>query len=329
MACRSGLVTFFENAVDVFDLTVASSTRMPTASASPPSVMMLIVSCRKLSTNRSQDGQRNGDGDDERAAPTAEEQQNHDAGKRRGNDRFANHTADRAAHKDGLVGEGSNFQLRRQGQGGAGQNLSNSGNDVESGCSSGLENADQHSAMAVLSHDIGLRRKPIAYPSHVPQVDRFRSDLLDGKVTKLCDRARGDVHANVKFAFRDLCRAGRQDKILRIHRIQNIVRRDVFGLHQVLIHVDHDLPWLAAIGKRNDSARHGNELSAQEIEREIVKLLFGQSRPGNTQLKDRDTRSAEVDDLRRLNGRRRDRRINPTAATTCAFARSRLAPGCR
>ena len=30
--------------------TVASSTRMPTASASPPSVMMLMVSCRTLST---------------------------------------------------------------------------------------------------------------------------------------------------------------------------------------------------------------------------------------------------------------------------------------
>ncbi len=30
--------------------TVASSTRMPTASARPPSVMMLMVSCRKLIT---------------------------------------------------------------------------------------------------------------------------------------------------------------------------------------------------------------------------------------------------------------------------------------
>ena len=30
--------------------TVASSTRMPTASARPPSVMMLIVSCSALST---------------------------------------------------------------------------------------------------------------------------------------------------------------------------------------------------------------------------------------------------------------------------------------
>ena len=32
--------------VDVLDVTVASSTRMPTASASPPRVMMLMVSPR-------------------------------------------------------------------------------------------------------------------------------------------------------------------------------------------------------------------------------------------------------------------------------------------
>ena len=37
-------------AVDVFDLTVASSTRMPTASASPPSVIRLIVSPSALRT---------------------------------------------------------------------------------------------------------------------------------------------------------------------------------------------------------------------------------------------------------------------------------------
>jgi len=31
-------------------VTVASSTRIPTANANPPRVIMLIVSCRKLST---------------------------------------------------------------------------------------------------------------------------------------------------------------------------------------------------------------------------------------------------------------------------------------
>jgi hypothetical protein len=47
--------------------------------------------------------------------------------------------------------------------------------------------------MAILSYHIGLKTKPVAYPSYVPQVDRFRSYLLDGKITKLRDRARSKV----------------------------------------------------------------------------------------------------------------------------------------
>ena len=58
--------------------TVASSTRMPTASASPPSVMMLIVSPSALSTiSETKNGERNGDGDDQRAAPAPQKQQDH------------------------------------------------------------------------------------------------------------------------------------------------------------------------------------------------------------------------------------------------------------
>ena len=59
--------------------TVASSTRMPTASARPPSVMMLIVSPSALSTMiDDKDRQRDRDRDDQRAAPAAEEEQDHE-----------------------------------------------------------------------------------------------------------------------------------------------------------------------------------------------------------------------------------------------------------
>ena len=51
--------------------------------------------------------------------------------------------------------------------------------------------------VAILSHHVGLKGKAVTDPSDVPQVDRFRSDLLDGKITKLRDRARCDVHANL------------------------------------------------------------------------------------------------------------------------------------
>src|SRR2546422_10131420 len=59
--------------------TVASSTRMPTASASPPSVMMLMVSPTE-GDDRCQDRGRGGDGDDERAPPAPEEGESHHGG---------------------------------------------------------------------------------------------------------------------------------------------------------------------------------------------------------------------------------------------------------
>ncbi len=42
--------------------------------------------------DRSKDRQRNGNGNNQRGAPAAEKQQDHDAGESRGNDGFSNHT---------------------------------------------------------------------------------------------------------------------------------------------------------------------------------------------------------------------------------------------
>ena len=71
-------------------VTVASSTRMPTASARPPKVMMFRV---WPSADSSGDGrqhrQRNRGGDDHGRAPAAQEQQDHQAGQRRGDDALA------------------------------------------------------------------------------------------------------------------------------------------------------------------------------------------------------------------------------------------------
>ena len=60
--------------------TVASSTRTPTASASPPSVMMLIVwPVAQSSDHGAQQGERNVQHDDQRAAPVAQKDQHHQA----------------------------------------------------------------------------------------------------------------------------------------------------------------------------------------------------------------------------------------------------------
>src|SRR5258708_32394182 len=120
--------------------------------------------------------------------------------------------------------------------------------------------------MAILSYYIGLKAKPVAYSRYIPQVDRLRSDLLDGKVTKLRDRTRCDVHANVQFAFGNLCRAGRKDKILRIDRTQHLAGRDVLDLNQVLIIIDLDLPRIDAVREGNDDARHRTEQRYRDLD---------------------------------------------------------------
>ena len=95
--------------------TVASSTRMPTASARPPSVMMLMVSPSALSMQmEAQDRKRNRDGDDQRAAPAPQKQQNHDGGEARGDDGFANHAADGGAHEQRLIGDRLDLQRGRK-----------------------------------------------------------------------------------------------------------------------------------------------------------------------------------------------------------------------
>ncbi len=95
--------------------TVASSTRMPTASASPPRVMMLMVSPSALSTMsevRIESGIETAMISVLRQLPRKD--QDHQPGQAGGNRRFANHAIDRRAHKNRLVGQRLDVEFRRQ-----------------------------------------------------------------------------------------------------------------------------------------------------------------------------------------------------------------------
>ena len=81
--------------------TVASSTRMPTASAMPPSVMTFSVCPSAQSTmieTRIESGIEIDD--DERAAPAPEEEQDHQRRQAGGDRRLLDHAVDRGAHED-------------------------------------------------------------------------------------------------------------------------------------------------------------------------------------------------------------------------------------
>ena len=63
---------------------------------------------------RTENRKRNGNRDDERGAPAAQEDQDHDGGEAGGDDGLAHHAADGAAHKDRLIGERGDLELGRQ-----------------------------------------------------------------------------------------------------------------------------------------------------------------------------------------------------------------------
>jgi len=82
--------------------TVASSTRMPTASARPQGHQVDgLADRRQADVEASTKAESRCD--DQRAAPRAQEQQDHQPGQPRGNHAFANDATDRCAHKDRLV----------------------------------------------------------------------------------------------------------------------------------------------------------------------------------------------------------------------------------
>ena len=85
-------------------VTVALSTRMPIASARPPSDMMLIVLPVSQSPNNDpEQGERDVGHDDDHAPQVAEEQEDHQAGQARADQTLGGHALDGGQHGGRLV----------------------------------------------------------------------------------------------------------------------------------------------------------------------------------------------------------------------------------
>ena len=207
-------------------VTVASSTRIPTASASPPSVMMLIVSCRKLSTITDVRIESGIDtANDDRAAPASEEQQDHDPGQRRRDDRLAHNTRDSSAHKHRLVRQRLNLQIRRKRLRNPRKNRPNPLDHVDRRSVACLE--DRHQSRRG-SHPAAPRSS--AARTHRLRLPRsrtytvVRTGRLQRNVIQLLDRLRIGIQINVVLKLPDLRRTSRQDQILLPNHIEHIRR---------------------------------------------------------------------------------------------------------
>src|SRR5258708_2589005 len=109
--------------------------------------------------DRAENRKRNGDGDDQRAAPVAEEQKDHGGGKAGRCQSFAHHALDRGTHEQRLVEQGLHLQVVGQGRRNPLQAGFDVADDVESGSAAVAHDGDQRSTLDIVS-DIkaGLKR---------------------------------------------------------------------------------------------------------------------------------------------------------------------------
>ena len=172
--------------------TVASSTRIPTASASPPSVMMLMVSCRKLSTMidvRIESGIEMAMISVLRQLPRNSRIIN--AGQAGGDHRFADHAVDGGAHENGLIGQRLDFSSGGSVAATTGSSLRTPVHHRERGGVARFHDREQNAARAVLPHDIGLRREAVANVADVANINRRAVDHFDWEIVEGVDVCRG------------------------------------------------------------------------------------------------------------------------------------------
>ncbi len=163
IAC--GTVLPFSRCQLMFSMvTVASSTRMPTASASPPKVMMLRVwpsADSRAMENRIASGIETTITRVERQLPRNNRIIR--PVKRGGDDAFLDHAGNGGAHEDRLVGQRHDLERLRQGLLQPGQQRLDVVHDVEGRGFAALEDGHQHGAAAVHAHDIALGRGAVAH----------------------------------------------------------------------------------------------------------------------------------------------------------------------
>ena len=190
--------------------TVASSTRMPTDNASPPSVIRLMVSPSALSVAMDASTERgNGDGDDQRAPPGAQKQQNHQGRQRRGDHALLRDAIHGRADEERLVRKFPDLHLGRQAAHNPRHGPSHGIHDPERRSRAAPENGDQHPAHAVQPHNVQLGLKSVVHLRHVADADHGGVDRLDRQVVQRRQEGRAGVQGHGILRRADLHAAAR------------------------------------------------------------------------------------------------------------------------
>ena len=123
------------------------------------------------------------------------------------------------------------------------------------------------------------------------------------------------VGLDLVFEVADLGGAGGENDVLRGDGVDDVGRGEAFGLERGQVEIHLHLALLAAIGIGNAGALYRDQLGADEVEAEVVQLLFGEALPGEAELKDGHAGGGVLDDERR--------RWFPAAAGATESARRR------
>ena len=150
-----------------------------------------------------------------------------------------------------------------------GEQVADAVHDVDRGGVAGLQDADQHAALAVLAHDVGLRR--ITRRSRLRRrADRswHLSTVLIGRSLSSLDRARRSRSTRTSYSNCEIspCRTAAPGSAPARRSARRWVESP-FACSQPRIEVDHHLPLLAAVRIRDDRTRHRHQLGAQEVQR--------------------------------------------------------------
>src|ERR1700691_6286952 len=185
-----------------------------------------------------QDGQRNRNAYDYGAAPTSQEDQDHQRREDGGDAGFANNTTDGGANEDGLVRQLLNLELRRQRLLHARKQVPNALDNTERGRVAVFDDSGQNSTVAILANDIGLRDEAIAHVRDIFDVDGRVTHHFDWQGVHFLYRPGCGVGGDVVLELTDLCSSRRRDDILRVHCVHHVLWRESFGLKQSRIQVD-------------------------------------------------------------------------------------------
>ncbi len=246
--------------------TVASSTRMPTASARPPSVMMLMVSPSALS--RMTETKIDSGMEMEMTIVGRQSPRNSrimTAVRAAAMTASCRHAIDGSAHEQRLIEQRFDGDF-------AGQRLRGNGNGFlyrvhnrEGGAAARLVDRHQRAAHAILAHDVGLRRKTVANVGHIAQVNRRAIHRLHRQIVQLRDGLRTAVHLDLVFQRSDLGRPAGSNQVLRVDGVDDVGGRKPVGLQPRQVEINLHLAYLAAVGIGHGRAMHRCQLVAQEV----------------------------------------------------------------